>query len=77
MIQDEEEDKVTQSNQGKHSFSISSNCCSLINTTCIDTKAFCVQPKKDMLLRRMELLNSFKDHEILNAFKLSLINTDL
>lgn len=29
-----------------------------------------------MMIRKMNLLNSFKDQEVLNAFKLALINTD-
>jgi len=30
-----------------------------------------------VITNKMDLLNSFKDHEVLNAFKLSLINTDM
>ena len=32
--------------------------------------------KNDLLRSKMSLLNTFQDQEILNAFKLSLINTD-
>lgn len=71
----DEEDKTSCLNISKTNLKISTNFW-LHSYFNLDSKVVEKLQLKGSLASKMTLLNSFKDHEVLNAFKLALINSD-